>query len=271
MRLMRYAFLVAYDGTRYFGFVRQPGLPTVEAELLKAFERFELYREFSRTRYRVAARTDRGVSALGQVVALDALKRPNLRALNASLPPDIAILGATKVEPSFDPRRQAMRKHYRYICEAPKGFNPNRARRAARLLLGTHDFRNFCKRERGRSTVMGVERASVRGGKILTFDFAAEAFLWQQVRRLASALLAVGIGRLTIAMLRKMLDGRLDAPMAPVPPEGLILMKIEYAGLRLEPNPRLAPKFINNLKREHALHVQRATVYGHLLRAIAKT
>ncbi|MDI6819894.1 MAG: tRNA pseudouridine(38-40) synthase TruA [Candidatus Hodarchaeaceae archaeon] len=268
---MRYAFLVAYDGTRYFGFARQPGLSTVEAELLRAFERFEFYRELSHARYRVAARTDRGVSALGQVIALDALKRPNLRALNASLPPDIAILGATKVEPSFDPRGQAMRKHYRYICEAPKGFNPNKARAAAALLVGTHDFRNFCKREKGRSTEAKLERASVRGGKILTFDFAAKAFLWQQVRRLVNALLAVGTGRMTIARLREMLDGRMDAPIAPAPPEGLILMKIEYPGLKLEPNPPLAPKFLNLLKRERAHHMRRAVIYECLLRAIVKT
>lgn len=271
MRRMRYAFLVAYDGTRYFGFVRQPGLPTVEGELLKAFEGFELYPELSHARYRTAARTDRGVSALGQVIALDALKRPNLRALNASLPPDIAILGATKVEPSFDPRRQAMHKHYRYICEAPKGFNPKKARAAARLLLGTHDFGNFCKREKGRPTEAKLERVSVRGRKILTFDFAAGAFLWQQVRRLVNALLAVGTSGMTIARLREMLDGRVDAPMAPAPPEGLILMKIEYPSLKLEPNPRLAPKFLNLLKRERTHHVRCAAIYEHLLRAIVKT
>jgi tRNA pseudouridine(38-40) synthase len=171
---VRYAFLVAYDGARYFGFVRQPGRPTVEVELLRAFERRGLYHNLGETRYRVAARTDRGVNAIGQVVALDVRRKPSVRQLNAALPRDIAVLAVTKVKPDFNPRTQAQSKHYCYVCEAPPGFALPLARRAAGLLEGTHDFRHLCKHERGRSTIGELEHASVRGQKILGFNFIAE-------------------------------------------------------------------------------------------------
>lgn len=268
---MRYAFLVAYDGTGYYGFARQPNLPTVEEELLKAFQRFGLYHELSNARYRAAARTDRGASALGQVVALDVLKLPDIPALNAILPPDIAILEAKEVDHSFDPRRHAIRKCYRYICKAPENFDLGRAREAARLFEGNHDFKNFCKREKGKRTWAEIIRTQVDGDEILTFDFEARAFLWQQTRRLVNAILAVGTGELSMEKLKELLDGHLDSPIAPAPPEGLILMKVEYADVKLEPNLNLAQKLIEHLNKKLAFHSQRAAVYKNILSAITNT
>ena len=202
---MRYAFKVAYDGARYFGFARQPGLPTVEGELLKALKECGLCHDPAEARYRVASRTDRGVSAMGQVVALDVLKRPNISAINAHLPDDISILSTTEVQPSFDPWRMALRKHYRYKCIAPEGFDLKKARGAAKLLLGAHDFWSFCKHEQGRPTLGELEQVKISGRKILTFDFVAPAFLWQQVRRMVGALLTVGVGKFALEDFKLML------------------------------------------------------------------
>lgn len=270
MRFMRYAFLVAYDGAGYYGFARQPNLPTVEGELLKAFQEFGLYHELSNARYRAAARTDRGASALGQVVALDVLKPPDIPALNAILPPDITILEAREVDHSFDPQRHAICKCYRYICKAPEGFDLERAKEAARLFEGKHDFKNFCKREKGRRTWAEIIRAHVDGDEILTFDFEARAFLWQQARRLVNAILAVGTGELSMEKLKELLEGQIDSPITPAPPDGLILMKVEYAEVRLEPNPNLAQKFIEHLNKKLAFHSQRVAVYKNILSAIMK-
>lgn len=245
---MRYAFLVAYDGSRYFGFVRQPGRPTVEAELLRAFELRGLYRKLKEARYRVAARTDRGVSAIGQVVALDVRREPSVRELNVVLHQDIAVLAAAKVEPDFNPRTQVQSKHYRYVCEAPPGFDLLLARRAARLLKGTHDFKQFCKHEHGRSTIGELGYASVRGQKNLVFDFIARAFLWQQVRRMVGALLAVGTSKLGLDEFKRMLEGQAKQAMRPVPAEGLILVGIRYPSIKLRPDERTVSKFIKHLK-----------------------
>jgi len=249
---VRYAFLVAYDGARYFGFVRQPGRPTVEAELLRAFERRGLYRNLGETRYRVAARTDRGVSAIGQVVALDVRKEPSVRELNGVLPRDIAVLATARIKPDFNPRTQAQNKHYRYVCEAPKGFGLSFASRAARLLMGTHDFRHFCKHERGRSTIGELEHASVRGQKILGFDFIARAFLWQQVRRMVGALLAVGTGKLSLDEFKRMLEGQAKQAMRPASAESLVLVRVRFPSLALRPDAHAVSKFIEHLRgREH--------------------
>ena len=245
---MRYAFLVAYDGSRYFGFVRQPSRPTVEAELLRAFERRGLYRRLKEAGYRVAARTDRGVSAIGQVVALDACGEPNPRELNADLPQDITVLAVARVKPDFNPRTHAQSKHYRFVCEAPAGFDLHLARRAARLLEGTHDFKQFCKHELGRSTIGELGHASVRGQKTLSFDFTARAFLWQQVRRMVGALLAVGTGKLSLDEFKRMLEGKAKQAMRPVPAEGLILVGIRYPSITLRPDAGAVSKFIKHLK-----------------------
>lgn len=196
----------------------------------------------------VAARTDRGVSAVGQVIALDCLKSPNLDRLNDSLPEDIAVLAAAKVKPDFNPRIQARGKHYRYVCEAPPGFDLPLAHQAAKLLEGTHDFRHLCKHERGRSTIGELEYASVHEQKILEFDFIAQAFLWQQVRRMVGVLLAVGMGKLSLDGLKRMLEGRAKQAMRPAPAEGLVLVSVRYPSLALRPEAHAVSRFIRHLR-----------------------
>lgn len=225
---MRHAFIVAYDGSRYFGFVRQSGRQTIEGELLKAFKKCGLYRELGDAKYRVAARTDRGASALGQVVALDLLKKPDIQALNSHLPEDIKILSACEVNSDFDPRRDARSKHYRYKCELPPNFDLKSTRRAAKMFEGVHDFKNFCKRERGRTTVGEIKSVRITARDGLTFDFVAPSFLWQQVRRIVKALLAVGAGEISLPELELRLDGKVDKGMQPAPAGGLVLIAVDY-------------------------------------------
>jgi tRNA pseudouridine38-40 synthase len=248
---MRYAFKVAYDGARYFGFARQPGLPTVEGELLKALKECGLCHDPAEARYQVAARTDRGVSAVGQVVALDVLKRPNINAINAHLPDDISVLSTTEVQPSFDPWRMALRKHYRYICVAPEGFNLTKARSAAKLLLGAHDFWSFCKHEQGRPTLGELGQVKISGKKVLTFDFVAPAFLWQQVRRMVGALLTVGVGKSALDDFKLMLEQYIDHLPRPASPDGLVLVHVKYRGISFK-SQRISKRQANLLKRIQA-------------------
>jgi len=252
---MRYAFKVAYDGARYFGFARQPGLPTVEGELLKALKECGLCHDPASARYRVAARTDRGVSAMGQVVALDVLKRPNISTINAHLPDDISILSTIEVQPSFDPWRMALRKHYRYRCIAPNGFDLKKAQSAAKLLLGAHDFWSFCKHEQGRPTLGKLEQVKISGKKILTFDFVAPAFLWQQVRRMVGALLTVGLGKLDLEDFKLMLEQPKNHLPRPADSRGLALVKIKYRGISFK-NQRVSKcdNLLNRIKAKKSTY-----------------
>jgi tRNA pseudouridine38-40 synthase len=264
---LRYAFRVAYDGSGYFGFARQPGVPTVEGELLDAFKKSGLLGDVSKADYSAASRTDRGVSAVGQVVALNVLKTPNLRALNGLLPRDIAILSAAEVPPEFDPRKKVVQKHYRYICEAPPNFDLEIAKEASKLLTGTHDFRNFCKRDR-KSTALELKRVSVRGKKILTMDFFARAFLRQMVRRLASAIIAAGAGEMSIQEIERAISGKSEMAIKPAPAEGLILMDIKYRNLNLGTNAGYAEKFVNYLKEKHKSNLRSAAVLYTIMHSI---
>jgi tRNA pseudouridine38-40 synthase len=243
---------------RYFGFVRQPTKPTVEAELLRAFEKCGLYRSLSRARYQVAARTDRGVSALGQVVGIDAEKSPDVNAINDHLPVDIAMLGVEKVEPDFDPRKQANRKYYRYVCDIPENFDHQLARKAARMLEGEHDFANFCKREPWRPTVLRLERAKVYGKRAICIDFVAPAFLRQQARRMVSSILLVGRGKLRLADLQQLIKCEIDAPLKPAPPEGLFLVKIDYPHLMFNLDRHAGKRFLRYLKQKQGCYRQMA-------------
>lgn len=240
--------MIAYDGARYFGFVRQPGQPTVEAELLRVFRECGSCLNLKGAEYQVAARTDRGVSAIGQVVALDMIKKPKLEKLNALLPEDIAVLAAAEVKPDFNPRTQALSKHYRYVCEAPLAFDLSMARQAAKLFEGIHDFMHFCKHEHGKSTTGELKYARVRKQKqILVFDFIAPAFLWQQVRRMVWAALAAGTGKLGLDGFEDMIEGRAKQAARPASAEGLFLVGVRYPFLALRHDARAAGKFAEYL------------------------
>src|SRR5213594_4061523 len=83
--VVRIAMKIAYDGTVFHGQARQPGLRTVEGEVIHALVRAPAIRDVRTARFESASRTDRGVSALGNVVAFDTGLPPRaaVRAFNA--------------------------------------------------------------------------------------------------------------------------------------------------------------------------------------------
>ncbi|MGH2547680.1 MAG: tRNA pseudouridine(38-40) synthase TruA, partial [Actinomycetota bacterium] len=194
--------VLAYDGTGFHGFARQPGQRTVEGALLDSLERI-LGR---RPRLSVAGRTDAGVHAEGQVVSFEGNADPGRlqRALNRMLGPEIAVRRAGRAPAGFDARHSATARSYRYrvrVGEVPDPFTARTEwhrpgeyglgpmRRAAGLLVGEHDFASFCRPGRG-STVRRLERLSVRrAGEVLEIRARAGSFLHQMVRSLVGTLL----------------------------------------------------------------------------------
>jgi len=245
---MRYAFLVAYDGSSYFGFVRQPNVPTVEGQLLKTFRELKLFRNIDGARYKVAARTDRGVSALSQVVALDLDEEPDISLLNSELPEDIAILSSIPVQRTFDPRKEVLAKHYRYVCDVPAGFNFEIVKETIRLLEGSHDFKCFCKREPGGNTKNSIMYTAVRRDDILIFDFIAKFFLRQQVRRMVQGLLELGRGLVGVDWFSQAVNGACPRSFKPAHTDGLFLAGIRYRRLVFKPNPMAIHKIKRHLE-----------------------
>jgi tRNA pseudouridine38-40 synthase len=242
----RVAVLIEYDGARFAGSQLQSNALTIqgvlEAAVLKATE--------SPARVAFAGRTDAGVHARGQVasfVTQSALDVATLqRALNAWLPEDVTVSEVADVPPDFDPRRDARRRHYRYLIDN-RDARPalDRARawhvagaldvaamtEAARSVVGRHDFTAFASRleDEGASTVRELYCFGVtRRGRQITLDVEANAFLPHQVRRMTGALVEVGRGKLSPAAYAALLDGPAASAGPSAPPHGLYLMRLDY-------------------------------------------
>lgn len=242
----RIALLLEYDGGRYAGSQLQKNALTVQAVLEQAIERATS--AHSRTAF--AGRTDAGTHARGQVASfltdsrLDSLTL--LRAINAWLPQDVAVRAAADVDKAFDVRRDAVKRHYRYLIRntavrpalererawhVATGLDVEAMADAASRLLGVHDFAAFAgpMEKAQASTIRHMFSLDVRReGDDIVIDATANAFLPHQVRRIAGALVEVGQGRLTAAEFA----GLLDLPPAsagPVAPaHGLYLMRVDY-------------------------------------------
>lgn len=244
---MRMALIIEYEGTEYHGFQYQANAPSVQAELEKAISRLT----GEKTRIKAAGRTDAGVHAKGQVVAFDTMAghAPGtfVKALNFYLPDDIAVRAAYRVADDFDPRRRALSRRYRYTvlnsaipspllrrttCLVREPLRVGRMRMAARLFLGSHDFRAFSGPLGGRrtSTVRQVYDVTVRAcGELVTCEVEGNAFLPQQVRRMVGALVDLGRGRLSLDDLKAMIDGgKVGVAAGALPPQGLCLLKVTY-------------------------------------------
>ena len=114
---MRTALKVAYIGTDFHGFQVQPDVKTIEGELLRALSELNIIDNRHSANYIAAGRTDKGVHAIGQVIAFDT-DNPDMvmpRAINSRLPGTIWTWAWSEVvPPGFDPRRDTLSREYRY-------------------------------------------------------------------------------------------------------------------------------------------------------------
>jgi tRNA pseudouridine38-40 synthase len=246
--LQGHRLTIAYRGTEFSGWQRQANKRTVQ-ECLEAALKTLWGQEIS---LQGSGRTDTGVHALGQVASFNAARLhagPVLRrALNANLPRDVRVMKCRLVAPSFHARFDAQGKTYRYLIwnhpvqdpfiwdthwHLPRPLDLAAMRRAARVLVGEHDFASFTSNpgyER-ETTVRQMRRVSIaRAGTALVFHFAADGFLYRMVRNLVGALVKVGHGRISVEDFGKILEARSRsrAP-ATAPACGLYLMHVTYA------------------------------------------
>lgn len=241
---MNVKLLLEYEGTRYHGWQSQPGAPTVEGVL-----RNTLAALTGESPAIVAAgRTDAGVHALGQVVNFKLEKPFPIEqlpgALNARLPRDIAVRNAQIVDEGFSARYSAKVRRYAYRIRQglPRDayerqyawgihsrLDVSAMQAAAEQLKGTHDFRAFGRSPRpGGHTVRRVHEVSVSlMGECVTIAIAADAFLYGMVRRIAAALVDVGLGRRSSAWINSLLDGSAVA-LRLAPAQGLVQVGVEY-------------------------------------------
>jgi len=221
----RVAVKFAYDGTRFMGSQRQPGERTAESELLKALIKIGAITSADENRFRVASRTDRGVSALGNVFAVDTdFRLPELlAALNAKCE-DVHCYALAEAPKNFSPRR-AHDRWYRYHLPY-RGQNLELMVAGAKEFEGEHEFRLFCKPD-GKVTLRTLGSVTLRReGELIVIDIRAREFLRNMVRRIVSALDQLGQGKVTIEEVRAALQGQ-GRSMGLADAEGLVLMDID--------------------------------------------
>jgi len=222
----RAAVKAAYEGRHFTGSQRQPGAFTVEGEVLRALKRIGAVKDPRESRFKAASRTDRGVSSLGNVFAFDTDFRKDelIRALNAATE-KVFFYALAEVALDFSPRR-ARGRWYRYFLPRD-GLDLELVREAADMFQGRHDFRSFCRAE-GRSTVKSIDSIEILvEQEFILIDMRAREFLWNMVRRIASALEAVGSGRCGVDEVRGALAGR-RVSFGLAPSESLVLMDVLY-------------------------------------------
>lgn len=233
--MLRVAFKLSYFGFNYYGSQYQPGLPTVDGEIFRAFEKMGI--DARERRYRTAGRTDAGVSALGNVFAvnLDSFDPWMVRVLNSNLPEDITVWAYRVVDEGFDPRRNAISRVYQYVM-LDEGFDIEAMREAAKMLLGKHDFEGFAKNCRPCVREIYESRVEKRG-EFVVYTVEGNAFAWNMVRKIVTALKMAGRSG-SAEIVERILSGE-RIPLTPSSPYGLVLKDVRY-GFEFEVEERSA-------------------------------
>jgi tRNA pseudouridine38-40 synthase len=249
----RYKLTLEYAGTRYSGWQIQTNARTVQGELHGAVR--DVF-GIARPETYGSGRTDAGVHALGQVAHLDLptmVPPDTLRhRLNQSLPADINILAAERVQARFHARHSAVARSYIYqfarrrtafakpfVWWVQDPLDLDRMRQAAESFVGFADFRAFTDDDPSeKSTTVKVEQVTIRqDGHLILLRVVGSHFLWKMVRRLAGVLAEVGRGSLEPARVPALLSSASDLPpKLTAPASGLFLERVFY-----EPPPREWP------------------------------
>ncbi|MBI3354782.1 MAG: tRNA pseudouridine(38-40) synthase TruA [Nitrospirae bacterium] len=238
--------IIEYDGTGYHGWQHQPRHISIQQAIK---EKIEIIAK-KKINLIGASRTDAGVHAIAQAANFRTRSRMNegewQRALNSLLPPDIVIKKVDIVPPDFHARFSAKGKIYKYLIlnqpvpsalyrnhawHIPYPLKVNEMRKAAKSLIGRHDFSSFrassCSADNPVRTIKKLTITKKNG--FIKFIIEADAFLHHMVRNIVGTLVEVGIGKLPPDAIKTILRAR-DRKKAgrTAPPQGLFLVKVIY-------------------------------------------
>ncbi len=237
---------LAYDGTDFHGWARQPGQRTVQGELAAALERLLARRVVPVG----AGRTDAGVHARGQVCSFDVRDDREAarvaRGLPGLAPRDVQVLAVRRAEPGFSARFSAVARRYayhllwgrdvfraRYAVTVAGRLDREAMEAAAALVPGERDFTSLAKAgtvtaERGGRCAVDLCRFEWRPDSAI-LHVRADRFLHNMVRVLAGTLVETGLGRRRPEDLAAVLAAR-DRRLAgrTMPPRGLFLEEVSY-------------------------------------------
>ncbi|EMF0048287.1 pseudouridine synthase [Enterococcus hirae 57-03-H11] len=247
--MTRYKAIIAYDGTHFNGFQKQPNGRTVQEEMEKTLKKMANGKEIT---VFGSGRTDAGVHAMGQVIHFDyPEERPLERmrfALDTQSPEDIAVKAVEIVSDDFHARYLVKEKTYQFRVDIGKPRSPfrrhyasyfpypldlSKIQRALPDLIGTHDFTSFCASgssiEDKVRTIYEAKMEVNEARDELLFTFRGNGFLYKMIRILVGTLLKIGNGRLSEDSIPEIIakkDRNAAGPTAH--PEGLYLYEVVY-------------------------------------------
>lgn len=247
---MRYALLIAYDGTHYGGWQIQKNSVTVQEKLNAALKETLGFP----VTVTASGRTDSGVHAAAQVCHFDAeTSIPAERmadALNFRLPDDISVLKSAVAPDGFDATASAKKKTYcyrvylsprrsplkdRYSVQIKYPVDIAKLEEAGKAFEGEHDFKAYCAAgSQVKTTVrriysVGVKTAQTRGSCDVEIFVTGNGFLYNMVRTLAGTMLYYAAGRIGKADIVRSLElGDRNSVGKTMPPNGLTLESVDY-------------------------------------------
>ncbi len=221
---MRVALKIAYDGRDFHGHQRQPVDRTVEGECLLALRSARIISDPQSAFFRSASRTDRGVSAIGNVIAFHS-NLPLGAVVGAfnDRARDVWAWAFAEVPESFHPRH-AKERWYRYHIFEDVSIPALRG--AGALFVGEHDFGSFTSDPPAGPFAIRCVDVSRRRGVTLV-DVRARSFRRGMVRRIVAAMIACARGDILPAEIRAALEGT-HRDFGSVPPEPLFLMDVDF-------------------------------------------
>ncbi len=261
--LRKARLVVAYEGSTFHGFAKNPEMPTVEGALTEALEKISQ----TPVQFIAAGRTDAGVHARGQVLSVDLPARIKIdslaKKLNSLCGPHIAVREVAWADASFHARFSAIWRHYRYTILNSSTPDPFLATTAWHLhspldvrpmqlacdaIMGERDFSAFCRKPEGvevrarkQTAVDGrapkpasmkrfvMQAGWKRTGDLVEFEVRANAFCHQMVRSLVGTFVDIGLAKRPPSdMMALIRSGRRHDASPIAPPHGLCLWEVGY-------------------------------------------
>ncbi len=254
--MQRCKLTIEYVGTNYYGWQRQPDVPSIQQAIEEAIFKFCAQKVV----VTVAGRTDSGVHAKGQVAHVDfaPFKKPMngfaiMKAINAHLVPQpISVIDVQDVSEEFHARFSAVNKLYQYrvvnrhpfltvdrgfVWHIQKKLDIDAMRKGAQHLLGNHDFTTFRDSEcQAQSPVKTLDRLDIItkpydacDGVEVIIETEGRSFLHHQVRNMVGTLSLVGLGKWAPDDMITTLEARDRTKGGPTAPaDGLYLMRVDY-------------------------------------------
>ncbi|OCT89667.1 tRNA pseudouridine synthase A isoform X2 [Xenopus laevis] len=256
----KFAIMLAYCGRGYHGMqmdITRPNFPTIESTLISALIQAQcipeiFFMQMKQLKFQRCARTDKGVSALGQLVSVRLLPSSNtVEKINSHLPPEIAVIDMKRVTKGFCPKKMCDKRSYSYMLPtyALSGCAPSTPDSSFRLpredfhninnLLsfykGTHNFHNFTSRKvfqdpssfRHMLDLSCSEPFVLHGIEFAQIHVTGQSFMLYQIRKMVGLIIAVAQGIVPADFLPQCMQME-TVNIPPAPGLGLLLERVHF-------------------------------------------